>query len=63
MDYKYDYGNLRMKVDADNRPLYVVSEEDEFGRVMGAKILLETFSPIYQQAYDFIIAIAEPITR
>jgi len=63
MDYKYDYGNLQMKVDADNRPLYVVSEEDEFGRVTGAKILLETFSPIYQQAYDFIIAIAEPITR
>jgi len=63
MNYKYDFGNLDMKVDAENRPLFVVSTKDEHGFVTGAKILLETFSPIYQQAYDFIIAIAEPITR
>jgi hypothetical protein len=26
-------------------------------------IFLETFSPIYRQAYDFLIAIAEPVCR
>ena len=26
-------------------------------------IFLETFSPIYKQAYDFLIAIAEPVCR
>ena len=26
-------------------------------------IFLETFSPIYKQAYDFLIAIAEPVSR
>ncbi len=27
------------------------------------RIFLETFSPVYKQAYDFVIAIAEPETR
>lgn len=26
-------------------------------------ILLETFSPIYRHAYDFLVAIAEPVSR
>lgn len=26
-------------------------------------VFLETFSPVYKQAYDFLIAIAEPISR
>lgn len=28
-----------------------------------ARIFLETFSPVYKQAYDFLIAIAEPVSR
>ena len=26
------------------------------------RIFLETFSPVYRQAYDFLIAIAEPVS-
>jgi DNA excision repair protein ERCC-3 len=26
-------------------------------------VFLETFSPIYKQAYDFLIAIADPVSR
>ena len=26
-------------------------------------IFLESFSPLYQQAYDFLIAVAEPLSR
>lgn len=36
------------------RPLWVCPD---------GRILLETFSPIYKQAYDFLIAIAEPQSR
>ena len=27
------------------------------------RIFLETFSPVYRQAYDFLIAIAEPVAQ
>jgi len=27
------------------------------------RIFLETYSPVYKQAYDFLIAIAEPVCR
>jgi DNA excision repair protein ERCC-3 len=43
-----------LKTDFENRPLYVAHDNH---------IFLETFSPIYQQAYDFLIAIAEPVAR
>lgn len=36
------------------RPLWVCPD---------GRIYLETFSPIYKQAYDFLIAIAEPQSR
>ena len=36
------------------RPLWVCPD---------ARIFLETFSPVYKQAYDFLIAIAEPVSR
>lgn len=37
-----------------HRPLWVCPD---------GRIFLETFSPIYKQAYDFLIAIAEPQSR
>eukprot|EP01080_Neovahlkampfia_damariscottae_P004638 gene4638-8211_t len=49
-----DYSNLKLKQDHENRPLYVCPNKT---------IVLETFSPVYQQAYDFLVAIAEPISR
>lgn len=49
-----DFTGLRMKPDHENRPVWVSADR---------RILLETFSPIYKQAYDFLVAIAEPVSR
>ncbi|WIA23544.1 hypothetical protein OEZ85_000275 [Tetradesmus obliquus] len=49
-----DYSSLSLKGDHFNRPLWVCSD---------GRIFLETYSPIYKQAYDFLIAIAEPVCR
>eukprot|EP00878_Enallax_costatus_P006782 GHUV01007109.1.p1 GENE.GHUV01007109.1~~GHUV01007109.1.p1 ORF type:complete len:1248 (+),score=504.27 GHUV01007109.1:413-4156(+) len=49
-----DYSELALKRDHYNRPLWVCSD---------GRIFLETYSPIYKQAYDFLIAIAEPVCR
>ncbi|GMH32450.1 hypothetical protein BSKO_00284 [Bryopsis sp. KO-2023] len=49
-----DYSSLNLKQDHQNRPLWVCPD---------GRILLETFSPVYKQAYDFLIAIAEPQSR
>lgn len=46
--------SLVLKPDHANRPLYVTPD---------CHVFLETFSPIYKQAYDFVIAIAEPLSR
>eukprot|EP00126_Sphaerothecum_destruens_P004672 Sdes_comp18317_c0_seq1m8037 len=54
IDEKKDYSHLPLKPDHSLRPIWVTP--DGF-------IYLETFSPIYQQAYDFLIAIAEPLCR
>ncbi len=45
---------LKMKADHANRPLWVCQD---------GHIYLETFAPYYKQAYDFLIAIAEPVSR
>ena len=49
-----DFTALSLKEDHANRPLWVTPD---------LRIFLETFSPIYKQAYDFLIAIAEPVCR
>lgn len=43
-----------MKVDYSSRPLYVAPN---------GHIFLETFSPVYKNAHDFLIAISEPVCR
>lgn len=43
-----------MKPDFASRPLYVAPN---------GHIFLETFSPVYKNAHDFLIAIAEPVCR
>lgn len=50
----HDFSSLDLKVDHANRPLWVCPD---------GRIFLETFSPIYKQAYDFLIAVAEPVSR
>eukprot|EP00474_Spongospora_subterranea_P010274 CRZ10732.1 hypothetical protein [Spongospora subterranea] len=49
-----DFSSMDLKTDHVNRPVWVMPN---------GKVLLETFSPIYKQAYDFLIGIAEPVTR
>lgn len=49
-----DLGALALKPDHASRPLWI----DNRG-----KITMERFSPIAEQAQDFLVAIAEPISR
>ncbi|KAI9075133.1 hypothetical protein K1719_042864 [Acacia pycnantha] len=49
-----DFSKLELKKDHANRPLWSCGN---------GRIFLETFSPLYKQAYDFLIAIAEPVCR
>ena len=45
---------LHTKPDHLSRPIWVTPDKH---------IFLETYSPLYRQAYDFVIAIAEPLCR
>lgn len=49
-----DFSKLELKPDHERRPLWVCAD---------GQIVLETFSGLYKQAYDFLIAIAEPVCR
>ena len=53
-DESYNFHDLLMKKDHETRPIWVCRNK---------LIILETFSPLYHQAYDFLIAIAEPMSR
>ncbi|EFC50312.1 predicted protein [Naegleria gruberi] len=57
-DVQFDHSNLELKPDHKLRPVWVCSGTD--GKF---HIFMETFSPIYQQAYDFLVAVAEPVSR
>ncbi|KAG7139515.1 General transcription and DNA repair factor IIH helicase subunit like protein [Verticillium longisporum] len=52
---KRDYSYLNLKPDFQNRPLWIDASK--------ARIFLESFSPLAQQCQDFLITIAEPISR
>lgn len=50
-----DYTNeLSLREDHNVRPLWVAPD---------GNIFLETFSPLYKQAQDFLITISEPVSR
>lgn len=50
-----DYSKvLTLKPDHESRPIWITNDN---------LIFLEAFSPLYQQAYDFLVAIAEPESR
>ncbi|KAL2110012.1 hypothetical protein VUR80DRAFT_1703 [Thermomyces stellatus] len=50
-----DYSYLRMKPDHKNRPLWIDPAK--------GRIILESFNPLAEQAQDFLITIAEPLSR
>ncbi|KAJ1948704.1 DNA repair helicase RAD25, partial [Linderina pennispora] len=52
---KGDYNYLKLKPDHESRPLFICPNTGH--------IILEAFSPIAEQAIDFLIAISEPISR
>ena len=52
---KEDYTYLPLKKDHLSRPLWISPENGH--------IILEGFSPIAEQAQDFLVAISEPVSR
>lgn len=50
-DYR---SQMDLKIDHSNRPLWVAPN---------GHIFLESFSPVYKHAHDFLIAISEPVCR
>jgi len=52
--FSQDFSHLALKPDAQNRPFWVCND---------GRIILEAFSPLIVQAQDFLITIAEPVTR
>lgn len=50
-DYR---SQMDLKIDHANRPLWVSPS---------GHIFLESFSPVYKHAHDFLIAISEPVCR
>jgi len=52
--FQEDYSYLPLKPDSHARPLWVCQD---------GRIILEAFSTLHQQAEDFLITIAEPVSR
>lgn len=50
-----DFSYLRLKPDHASRPLWISPSD--------GRIILESFSPLAEQAQDFLVTIAEPISR
>jgi DNA excision repair protein ERCC-3 len=49
-----DFSKLRLRADHDKRPMWVCPS---------LYIYLEAFTPQYKEAYDFMIAVANPVSR
>lgn len=52
---KGDFSYLKLKPDHFSRPIWISPND--------GRIILESFSPLAEQAQDFLITIAEPISR
>lgn len=50
-----DWSSLKLKGDHTSRPLWILPED--------RTLILEAFSPIADQAQDFLVAISEPVSR
>lgn len=49
-----DFSQVKLKEDSENYPIWIGND---------SRIFLEAFSPLYREATDFLIAIAEPLSR
>lgn len=52
---KHDFAYLQLKSDHETRPLWI--------NPVDGRIILESFSPLAEQAQDFLVTIAEPVSR
>lgn len=52
---KGDFSYLNLKPDHENRPLWINPDD--------GRIILESFGPLAEQAQDFLVTIAEPVSR
>ena len=59
----YDCSHLALKDDHELRPLWIIWLQGNDQRTDDNRIILEAFSPEYKNATDFLIAIAEPVSR
>ncbi|VEU20179.1 DEKNAAC101018 [Brettanomyces naardenensis] len=50
-----DFSYLKLKPDHASRPLWI--------NPLDGRVYLESFSPLFEQAQDFLITIAEPVSR
>lgn len=62
-NFLVDVSHYQLKPDHASRPLWVAPYITKEGDVNSVLVILEAFNPIYKQAYDFLIAIAEPLSR
>ena len=53
-EFVFDFSRYELRQDHEQRPFWVCPNR---------RVFLETFSPSYVQARDFLIAIADPVTR
>lgn len=52
---KNDFSYLKLKPDHASRPIWINPDD--------GRIILESFSPLAEQAQDFLVTIAEPVSR
>lgn len=52
---KSDFSYLKLKPDHASRPIWINPDD--------GRIILESFSPLAEQAQDFLVTIAEPVSR
>ncbi|CDR37648.1 CYFA0S01e14114g1_1 [Cyberlindnera fabianii] len=55
MFHRNDFSYLKLKPDHTSRPIWISPSD--------GRIILESFSPLAEQAQDFLVTIAEPISR
>lgn len=53
--FRGDFSYLKLKPDHQSRPLWINPDDH--------RIILESFSPLAEQAQDFLVTIAEPVSR
>ena len=59
----YDCSHQRLKDDHERRPMWIIRLQGDNPKTDDNRIILEAFSPECDQATDFLIAIAEPVSR